>query len=187
MLAGDAESVVPCDGCTACCRSAQFVTIGPEESDALAHVPSALLFPAPGAPAGTLLLGYDERGHCPMLVDDRCSIYDHRPRACRAYDCRVLTAAGVDLDDDGPDPAKAPIAERARRWRFRYDRPDVAGRPRRRARHRGAAPRAPGRRPAVAHAARRRRRATTSPDLDLVTHVLDIENVGDQIAERDAE
>ena len=89
-LAGDAESVVPCDGCTACCRSAQFVTIGPEESDTLAHVPPALLFPAPGASAGTLLLGYDERGHCPMLVDDRCSIYDHRPRACRTYDCRVF-------------------------------------------------------------------------------------------------
>jgi hypothetical protein len=25
-----------------------------------------------------------------MLVDDRCSIYEDRPRACRTYDCRIL-------------------------------------------------------------------------------------------------
>jgi hypothetical protein len=60
------------------------------------------------------VLGYDERGHCPMLVDGACSIYANRPRTCRTYDCRVFPAAGVELDDD----AQAAIAERARRWRF---------------------------------------------------------------------
>jgi hypothetical protein len=63
-----------------------------------------------------VLLGYDERGHCPMLVDGACSIYEHRPRACRTYDCRVFPAAGLDAADDG----KPLIAERARRWRFSY-------------------------------------------------------------------
>ena len=99
-LRGEAESDVPCDGCTACCRSSQFVHIEPDEADALAHIPAELLFPAPRLPRGHVLLGYDERGHCPMLVDDRCSVYEHRPRACRTYDCRVFAAAEVELDDN---------------------------------------------------------------------------------------
>ena len=52
-----------------------------------------------------------------MLVDGRCSIYEHRPRACRTYDCRVLPAAGVEIDGE---PGKAGVARRARRWRFSY-------------------------------------------------------------------
>lgn len=112
-LHGDAEADVPCDGCTACCRSSQFIHIEPDETEALARIPSALLFPAPRLPLGHVLMGYDERGHCPMLVDDRCSIYEVRPRTCRTYDCRILPAAGVaDQGDDGP------VAHRARRWRF---------------------------------------------------------------------
>jgi hypothetical protein len=113
---GQRDAVVPCDGCVACCTSSQFVHIAPDETDTLAHVPTDLLFPAPGRPPGHVLLGYDERGHCPMLVDERCTIYEHRPVTCRTYDCRVLSAAGVALDE----PDKAAIAERARRWRFTY-------------------------------------------------------------------
>jgi Fe-S-cluster containining protein len=112
-----AAAAVPCDGCTACCRSSQFVPIAPDETDTLAHIPQELLFPAPRMPGGHVVLGYDERGHCPMLVDDRCSIYHHRPRTCRTYDCRVFTAAGV-------EPDKAAIAERTRRWRFDYPTDD---------------------------------------------------------------
>ena len=111
-IRGERTADVPCDGCTACCTSAQFVHIEPDESDTLAHIPAHLLFPAPLRPRGHVLLGYDERGHCPMLVDNRCSIYEHRPRACRTYDCRVFPAAGIDPDD------KPLIARQARRWRF---------------------------------------------------------------------
>ncbi len=113
-LRGEADARVPCDGCTACCTSSQFVDIGPDEADTLAHIPSELLFPAPRRPAGHVLLGYDEQGHCPMLVDGSCSIYEHRPRTCRTYDCRVFAAADVELDD----VAQRGIARRARRWRF---------------------------------------------------------------------
>src|SRR5262245_34144404 len=115
-IRGEAEADVPCDGCTACCRSSQFVHIGPEETDTLAHVPPELLFPAPRMARGYVVLGYDERGHCAMLVEDRCSIYAYRPRACRTYDCRVFAAAGLELDE----PEKVEINERARRWRFRH-------------------------------------------------------------------
>lgn len=90
-----ADADVPCDGCTACCRSSQFVHVAPDETEALARIPAELLFPAPGAPRGHVLMGFDERGLCPMLVEDRCSIYDARPRTCRAFDCRVFAATGV--------------------------------------------------------------------------------------------
>jgi Fe-S-cluster containining protein len=114
-LRGDADSDVPCGGCTACCTSSQFVHIGPDEADALAQIPDELLFPAPGMPAGHVLLGYDERGHCPMLIDGACSIYAHRPRTCRTYDCRVFPAAGVEVDD-----GKIDIARRVSRWTFSH-------------------------------------------------------------------
>ncbi len=112
-LRGEHDADVPCNGCTACCRSAQFVHIEPDERETLARIPAELLFPAPLRPPGHMVLGYDDRGHCPMLVDDRCSIYEHRPRTCRMYDCRVFAATGV-------DPEKPEIAERVQQWQFTY-------------------------------------------------------------------
>lgn len=120
-LSGEAESDVPCGECTACCTSSQFVHIRPDETDALAHIPAALQFSAPGLPAGHVLMGYDSRGHCPMLIDGACSIYAHRPRTCRTYDCRVFAAART----QDPDPAKADITRRAIRWRFTYEGVDA--------------------------------------------------------------
>ena len=117
-LRGERDADVPCDSCTACCSASQFVPVGPEESDTLAHIAPALLFPAPRSPRGHVLLGYDEHGRCPMLVDDRCSIYAHRPRACRTYDCRVFAAAGLDVGEG--DASKAGVARRVRRWRFAH-------------------------------------------------------------------
>lgn len=116
-LRGERDADVPCGTCTACCTASQFIHIGPEETDALAHIPKALLFAAPRLPAGHVLMGYDHRGHCPMLVDNRCSIYDHRPRTCRTYDCRVFPASGVELDAVD-DADKVLIAAQTARWRF---------------------------------------------------------------------
>ena len=128
-LRGERGSEVPCDGCTACCTASQFIHIGPDETETLARIPKALLFPAPLMPAGRVVLGHDERGHCPMLVAGRCSIYADRPRTCRTYDCRVFAAAGV-VPEDGL------IAERARRWRFGF--PAAADQERREAVHEAA-------------------------------------------------
>ena len=114
-LRGEVDSDVPCGSCTACCTSAQFVHIGPDETDTLAHIPRELLFAAPRMPRGHVLMGYDEHGRCPMLVGGACSIYAHRPRTCRTYDCRVFPAAGVEPDDD-----KVLIAEQVKRWRFEH-------------------------------------------------------------------
>ena len=114
-LRGDRASDVPCGDCTACCTSSQFVHIGPDETDTLAQIPPELLFPAPRMPRGHVLLGYDERGHCPMLVDNQCSIYEHRPQTCRTYDCRIFPATGVAVGADKPL-----IARQTARWRFSF-------------------------------------------------------------------
>ena len=113
-LAGEADSDVPCGGCTACCRSFQFVHLRPDETDAIAHIPAELLVPAPGRPAGHLVMGYDGDGRCPMLGAEGCTIYEHRPRTCRMYDCRVFAATGVEPAGD----ELAPVREQVRRWRF---------------------------------------------------------------------
>jgi uncharacterized protein len=115
-IRGERSAEVPCGACTACCTSSQFVHIGPDETDTLAHIPAELLFPAPRLPRGHVLLGYDERGHCPMLVDGKCSVYAHRPKTCRTYDCRIFAATGLEPDEDDQEL----IARRARRWRFGF-------------------------------------------------------------------
>jgi Fe-S-cluster containining protein len=114
-LRGTGEADVACGGCTACCASSQFVHIAPDERDALAHIPAELLFPAPRLPIGHVLLGYDADGRCPMLTDAGCSIYEHRPRTCRTYDCRIFPATGLLPGSDKPL-----IEQRARRWRFSH-------------------------------------------------------------------
>jgi hypothetical protein len=120
VLRDEADADVPCGECCACCATGHFVHIGPEETDTLARVPGELLFPAPGMPAGHVLLGYDDRGRCPLLDDrGRCRIYEQRPRTCRVYDCRVFTAAGIDAD-------RGEITRRARRWRFACPAPGDA-------------------------------------------------------------
>jgi uncharacterized protein len=108
---------VPCGECIACCRASLFIHIRPEESDTLKHIPKPLLFPAPGLPKGHVLLGFHQKGECPMLKDNKCSIYEHRPRTCRDFDCRVFAATGVTIDGVGP---QSEIARRARSWRFSF-------------------------------------------------------------------
>ena len=111
---GDVD--VPCGGCNACCRSSYFIHIRPEETETLARIPEEFLFAAPGQPQGHMLMGYDEKGHCPMLVDDECSIYEYRPSTCRNYDCRIFSAAGITAGEDDKDR----VFLRASHWRFEY-------------------------------------------------------------------
>lgn len=110
-LQSGAATDVPCGGCTACCRSYQFVHIEPDEAATLARIDPALLAPAPGKPPGHVVMGYDGEGRCPMLGDDGCRIYEDRPRTCRTYDCRVFAATGI-------EPDQPLVAERVRQWKF---------------------------------------------------------------------
>jgi uncharacterized protein len=114
LRSGKGEADVPCGSCNACCRSSMFIHIQPDESPS---IPRALLFPAPGLPKGQLVMGYNDKGACPMLVESKCSVYEDRPQTCRSYDCRVLAAAGIALDER----TQAEVAERVRAWEFTFE------------------------------------------------------------------
>lgn len=108
---------VACGDCVGCCSSSYFIHVGSDEKDTLRHLPKDLAIPAPGMDSGNLLIGYQPDGRCPLLGDDRrCSFYAHRPRTCRAYDCRVFAAAGIAAG--GHD--KSTINERVKSWKFEY-------------------------------------------------------------------
>ena len=108
---------VPCGACTACCRSSMFIHIKPAETQTIQRIPRALLFPAPGLPKGHVLMGYSDKGHCPMLVDDTCSIYKDRPQTCRDYDCRIFAATGVAVSQQ----TQGEVAQRVKAWVFSYE------------------------------------------------------------------
>ncbi len=111
---------VPCGECNACCRSSYFIHIKAEEKQTLRRIPKALHFPAPGLPEGHVVLGFDEHGRCPMLVDNKCSIYEDRPQTCRSYDCRIFPAVGIELEQKD----KFRILAQTRRWKFDYPTED---------------------------------------------------------------
>ncbi len=100
-ISGNGSANVPCGTCTACCRT-HNILIAADETETLAHVASTLQIPASRMPHGDLLMMHEESGDCPMLVDERCSIYEHRPRMCRTYDCRVFPASGLAAGEDKP-------------------------------------------------------------------------------------
>jgi Fe-S-cluster containining protein len=114
MRAGTGSDV-PCGDCTACCASSYFIHIKPEETDTLEAMGKDALIDAPGLSAGHKLLGHGKDGTCPKLVENRCTVYEHRPQTCRNYDCRVFAAAGI---QESPD--KRRINERVAQWRFEY-------------------------------------------------------------------
>jgi len=99
---------VPCGDCVACCTSAQQIVVDHDERDAL---------PVHAVVDG--VLATDDKGTCVLLVDGRCSVYDHRPRRCRTYDCRIFVATGI-----VPEADKPAIATRAAQWRFTFDTDD---------------------------------------------------------------
>lgn len=107
---------VPCGDCVACCSSSYFIHLGPDDLPAKRRIPKELQFRAPGLPKGHAVMGYDEHGRCPMLVDGKCSVYEDRPRTCRVYDCRVFAAAGMTDAGEG----KEAITRQAVRWTFEF-------------------------------------------------------------------
>lgn len=106
---------VPCGNCRACCTSSYFIYIRPDEIETLARIPKELQFAAPFLPKGHIVLGYDEKGHCPMFVENECSIYAVRPQTCCDFDCRVFSVTGLPVDENKPE-----IARQAFRWKFEF-------------------------------------------------------------------
>lgn len=79
-------SDVPCDSCVMCCKLlSPFLT--PEEV-ASGKYPLSLLNPSNPNEGPTVVLFRNPEGGCGMLVNNKCSIYEYRPIACRQFDCR---------------------------------------------------------------------------------------------------
>lgn len=114
---GIKNSTVPCGECTGCCTSSYFKRIEADEEETLKRIPKNLLSYSPGIPDGAVLLGYDEKGHCTMLKDNSCSIYEDRPQTCRDFDCRIFLATGLDVEED----EKGLIAKRVNDFVFSYE------------------------------------------------------------------
>ena len=91
-ISDEPVSDVPCRSCVRCCELlSPFLT--PEEI-ASGLYPLSLIQPSSGdmlvtPEVGPIVSLYRKKdGGCGMLVDGQCSIYDHRPHACRQFDCR---------------------------------------------------------------------------------------------------
>lgn len=85
------QNTVPCAGCTECCYH-KGVDVHPEAEppDRLAHL--ALEWKADQQSS---FLQKREDGACIHLGPTGCTVYDHRPNACRHYDCHVHALTGV--------------------------------------------------------------------------------------------
>jgi len=83
---------VPCGSCSLCCKTlSPFLT--PAEIGSGLY-PLMLIQPHPDALIDnpnigpTVVLHRKPSGGCSMHINDKCSIYDNRPLACRQFDCR---------------------------------------------------------------------------------------------------
>jgi hypothetical protein len=99
------EGNVPCGDCRGCCRAGYAIGLSHAEAAKLAELkPDDKVFTwIDGKHAVIMPL---PNGRCPMLAeDDTCSVYDHRPMACRQYDCRDLALASVRIRSSPHDAA----------------------------------------------------------------------------------
>ena len=80
---------VPCAGCSACCYYAGVPVDKKRDRNRLPHLLTERDHD------GELVLQRRADGACAHLGDRGCMIYEHRPSACRSFDCRVFSAMGL--------------------------------------------------------------------------------------------
>jgi Putative zinc- or iron-chelating domain len=93
----DEVARVPCGGCRVCCYH-RGVDVHPEleSAESLAHLDLEK------RADGDLYLRKREDGACVHLGPKGCTVYQHRPHACRTYDCRLYSLFSLrDSFDDG--------------------------------------------------------------------------------------
>lgn len=79
------HTVVPCNGCTACCwGQAIFLTAVDDPPETYEVVPAT----NPATGRVEWMLAHSEFGACVYLGDRGCTIHNRAPAMCRAYDCR---------------------------------------------------------------------------------------------------
>jgi Fe-S-cluster containining protein len=72
--------VVPCNGCTECCR-------GPNRKLVLENYTGELKTYRKN---GKVHLANKSNGDCYYLGEEGCTVYDDRPDECRSFDCRAI-------------------------------------------------------------------------------------------------
>jgi len=114
-MKGTGRGDAPCGECVGCCTSSKFIHIRPTDKDALNVIPKEVMFQAPGLSEGYYLLGYNDKGHCPLFKAGKCSIYGSRPETCRQYDCRALATTNIRITDESEE-----ITRKANSWEFEF-------------------------------------------------------------------
>lgn len=79
------RNVVPCEGCTACCKRERIILVPEHGDDPFAY------FVTPtrrGDGEIQYMLRHKPNGDCVYLGANGCSIHDRAPWACRQFDCR---------------------------------------------------------------------------------------------------
>jgi Fe-S-cluster containining protein len=76
------RSIVPCNGCTACCKTDAVLLLPEDNVESYLHEAVDI----PGVGPALILAKVD--GHCVYLVDELCTIWHRAPKVCKAFDCR---------------------------------------------------------------------------------------------------
>ena len=93
-------ATVPCGSCTVCCHHTR-TEVMPWELERLAHLSTE---PDPeGCHPQSRKLKTRPDGSCVHLSEHGhgCTVYEHRPMACRVYDCRYTDFLGVIMSYGG--------------------------------------------------------------------------------------
>lgn len=86
------DASVPCNGCKSCCHHEDVeVRAEQERAEDLRYLDLVQ------TQEGRTVLRKRDDGACAHLVSSGCAVYDHRPRACRMYDCRIRAIAGLTM------------------------------------------------------------------------------------------
>lgn len=79
------NSDVPCGACAECCtKLSPYLTIEEFSSGNYAYT----FVKIEGADMPVIAIPKNKNGGCMYFIDNKCSIYESRPKACRQFDCR---------------------------------------------------------------------------------------------------
>lgn len=80
------ESDVPCGSCFDCCsKLSPYLT----EEEFLSGKYNYTFLKIDGFDKPIIAVPKAEHGGCMYLVNERCTIYNRRPKSCRQFDCRI--------------------------------------------------------------------------------------------------
>jgi hypothetical protein len=91
---------VPCNGCRNCCWFHHVPVERDENPENLPYLDTVM------QEDSSMILRKRDDGACVHLGEQGCTVYEHRPAACRTYDCRYMSLIGIShpYDDNHSPP-----------------------------------------------------------------------------------